>query len=75
MLRVEALVAISAELARDLGGVVRAVVRHDEDIHELSRIVLCADAADQVPNVGRLVARSDQNGIFVLPLCRRTAFF
>ena len=52
----------------DGGGAVGAVVRRDEDLHQLGGIVLPADALDQLGDHRLLVARADEHGETVQPL-------
>lgn len=55
-----------ARRARHIRGAVRAIVRHDENIHKLRGVRLPAHALDKLRDDGLLIARRNQNGVAVV---------
>ena len=68
VLRVEALVADRAVLARKPGGVVRAVVCHDEHAHAVGRVVLPTDALHQIADDCGFISGSHDDSQLVILL-------
>ena len=59
-----------ARRPRDRRGAVRAVVRHDEDVHKLRGVRLPAHALNELRDDGLLIAGRDQHGVAVVLLRR-----
>ena len=59
--RIVALVHDTAERTRERRGLIRTVIRHDEDIHQLRGIVVAANALDELSQNLLLVARADDD--------------
>ena len=59
--RIVALVHDTAERPRERRGLIRTVIRHDEDIHQLRGIIVAANALDELSQNLLLVARADDD--------------